>query len=232
MANPNSLNLKDEPLPTSENFDYDTLPEFGGEGREAWTAGAYTGHLPADLSELWSTFDYKPSYKGGKPGQRVSVSFDSPATITVASSPDGQHIGEGYQGRLSTAERSRDKEGLILASDIDYLLAAVQYRGPKPQTNKETMALVNKVAAGKLIGWTNEYVATCRDGVERYVAQSQNEDGSVKSVKQAGVNGCGEKYYHSDIPSKDGKKVKEFPCQCGAWLRCFNQMANVRGLTK
>lgn len=239
--NPNELNGLNEPLPDGgKGFAYGELPEFGG-GFEAHEVGEYVVILPGDLHNAWDSFQYKPTYPGApKPGTRVTLQCEGATALQVVSSPGGVHNGDQFRTRFSGAERKRDKDGNIIASDLDYLLQACGYKGKKPGSNQELADTVIQHCAAKQIAFKNEYQARCNPDKDRYiVTKTDPTTGRVlETAVEQGKKGCGESYYHGDIPVEidkatgQTKKAKAFGCACGAWLRCFDSPTNLRGLTK
>lgn len=206
-----TADLKDEVMPTTA---LDDLPEFGGF-QEPPQPGAYRFSLPPRLDNLFELFDTEK-------GQRLRVIFDRDNPLTIkASSTAGTAVGDTFHTRLSNVKRRRGKEGSVEASDLDYLLRAL---GEKvaPTTNRGYIQALQKYPA-KEFGGDITYSFVCND--QRNI-RVMGTDG--RSVEVEGRKGCGKKYYTRDVEKVDGKMPTEIQCECGAVLRAFANLENLR----
>lgn len=211
----NDLGLKDEALPTAGQ-DLADLPEFG-TFEPPPQPGAFRFKLPSDLSAIYDVFDVE-----GK-GQRVKVIFDREHPLLIVQSPGAKYNGLPFQTRLTNNERSRGKDKSVVASDFDYLLRALGVK-VKPTSNKGYVeALVPH--AGKEFGADLRYSWRC--GSERDI-RVKDAAGAVQVVE--GHKGCGEAYYQEDVPRNpvDNTVPYEITCSCGALIRAFANMDNLR----
>lgn len=213
--------LKDEALPTAL---LDDIPEFGGF-TEPPQPGPYRFRLPADMKGLWEPIDTPK-------GQRVKFTFDRDAPLTITqSAKDAGLVGTTFQTRLSNTERNR---GGSEVSDLDYLLKALSPKGTKrPPSNKAYVEAV--IALGsKEFGADISYNWSCNPTRNIRVADA---DGAVKEVE--GTPGCGWRYYQGDKAPDQAKKLGyigrtngEYPleitCTCGAIVRAFANLDNLR----
>lgn len=216
------LGLRDEQLPTAAQS-LDDLPDFGGF-RTPPQPGAFRFRLPADLSKQWDLID------AGEKGQRVRLLLDKDAPLTIVQSQNGRYNGEPFETRLSNYERSRG-QGTV-ASDLHYLLRAF---GEKvaPKTNQEWIRVVNG-HAGKEFGADLTYNYGCNEQRNKRVADGAGQ------VVETQEKGCGWRYYSGEGSLNVAKKIGyvgrqpngEYPtevsCQCGAVLRAFANVDNVR----
>ena len=209
--------LKDEPMPTGS---LDDLPEYGGF-TEPPQPGPYRFRLP-DLARCWEPYDTND-------GQRVRVIFDRDNPLTIITAKDPKVVGDGFHTRLSNQERTR---GGVPVSDLAYLLKAFGAKA-KPASNKLWVeALV--ALSGKEFGADITYSWNCSVDRDIYV-----DDGKGGTQKVDGRKGCGWKYYQGDKQADAAKKVGyigkangEYPyeiqCQCGAVIRAFANLDQIR----
>lgn len=210
-----ALGLKDEKLPTAGQGLAD-LPEFG-----TWAPppqpGPFRFKLPGDLSSIYDVFDVE-----GK-GQRVKAIFDREHPLLIVQSLGGKYNGQPFETRITNNERNRGKKDSgVVASDWDYLLRALGMKD-KPADNKGyCRALMQH--AGKEFGADLRYSWRCDR--ERDI-RVKDAAGAVQVVE--GHKGCGEGYYQEDVPKgPDGSTPYEIQCQCGAILRAFANLDNLR----
>ena len=208
------LGLKNEVLPTAGQ-DLASLPEFGG-----WEPppqpGPFRFKLPTDLSSLYDVFAARNGI-----GERIKLIFDREHPLLIVQSLGGKYNGQPFQTRLTNAERSRGKDRSV-ASDWDYLLRAFGDK-VKPKTNVEYIAMLKK-HAGKEFGADLRYSWRCGDDRDIRVRDSE---GNVQV--QEGHKGCGEGFYAEDVPKNpDGTTPYEIQCTCGAVLRAFANLDNLR----
>ena len=214
------LGLKDDTAFPTAGQDLAGLPEFG-QFREPPQPGAYRFALPTDLSTLYEPYDTPTKV----PPQRVRVIFDRDHPLTIVQSPQGRANGEPFETRLSNEERPRGKDKAIVASDWDYLIRALGVK-QKPAGNKAYIqALLPH--AGKQFGADIRYSWKCDP--KRNI-RVKDQQGNVVEVQ--GRPGCGNPYYQEDLPNggkqPDGLVPTQIQCQCGALLRCFANLDNIR----
>jgi len=214
------LDLKEEVLPAQS---LDDLPEVGGF-TPLPQPGAYKFALPADLSGVWDVFDTQK-------GQRVRMILDRDHPLTIVASPGNKSNGDSFQTRLANAERPRGKER-IEVSDLDYLLKALGEK-VRPTSNRGYIEALGKHGGGQFAADLN-YNWTCSDSRNIWVLEGEER----KEVE--GQKGCGWRYYigtKSPDTTKqigyvqkgaDGLFPSEIQCQCGAILRAFGNLDNIR----
>lgn len=209
------LGLKDEALPTAGQALAD-LPEFG-TFEPPPQPGPFRFKLPADLSALYDVFDVESK------GQRVKVIFDREHPLLITQSLNGAYNGQPFESRLTNNERNRGKKGSgVVASDFDYLLRALGVQ-TKPGSNRQYIEAL-KPHGGKEFGADLRYSWRCSQDRDIRVRDAA---GAVQVVE--GTKGCGEAYYAEDVPKgADGKTPYEITCQCGALLRAFANLDNIR----
>lgn len=212
------LGLKEEALPTAGQALAD-LPEFG-TFREPPQPGTYRFKLPDDLSAIWDVYD---AAKVG--GQRIRAMFDKDHPLLIVQSPGGKENNNPFETRISNEERSRGKDKSIVASDMDYLLRALKVE-QKPASNRAYIEAM-KLQAKKEFGADIRFSWRCSDQRNIRVKDAQ---GAVQEVE--GRKGCGTGYYQEDLPNggKDasGMVPTQIQCQCGALLRAFANLDNIR----
>lgn len=208
------LGLKDEALPTAGQ-DLGDLPEFG-TFEPPPQPGPFRFKLPMDLSAVYDVFD-APNL-----GQRVRVVFDREHPLLIVQSLGGKYNGQPFQTRISNAERARGKDKSVVASDWDYLLRALGVK-QKPANNRAYIAAL-QTNGGKEFGADLRYSWRCSTDRDIRV---KDQNGATQVVE--GTKGCGEAYYQEDVPkAADGSVPYEITCQCGALLRAFANMDNIR----
>jgi hypothetical protein len=212
------LALKDEALPAQT---YDDLPEFGGYTPPP-QPGPYRFKLPAidKLGKAYEAFDTDK-------GQRIKVLFDKDAPLTITQAKDASKVGDTYQTRISNLERKR---GDIETSDFDYLLKALGEK-QKPKNLRGYIETLNK-HAGQEFGADIAFSWHCDDKRNIY---ARDAEGKLSEVE--GTKGCGRRYYQADKTKKDEQKIARledgtYPtnvvCSCGAEVRCFANLDNIR----
>jgi hypothetical protein len=213
------LGLRDEALPTAGQALAD-LPEFGSF-REPPQPGAYRFKLPTDMSSIWDVYD-TPNKQGG---QRIRAVFDKDHPLFILQSPGGRANNEPFETRISNEERPRGKDKSIIASDMDYVLRALKV-ATKPANNRGYIDAL-KTQGGKEFGADIRYSWRCSTDRDIRV---RDKDNNIVPVD--GRKGCGTAYYQEDLPSggKDaaGNVPTQIQCQCGAVLRCFANLDNIR----
>jgi len=208
------LGLRPDTLPTGGQ-DLADLPEFG-TFEPPPQPGPFRFKLPGNLSAIYDVFDVE-----GK-GQRVRVIFDREHPLLIVQSLGGKYNGQPFQARLSNQERARGKDKSVVASDWDYLLRALGVKA-KPTTNKGYIEAV-QVHAGKEFGADLRYSWRC--GQDRDV-RVRDKEGTMQVLE--GTKGCGEAYRQEDVPKlADGSTPYEITCQCGALLRAWANLDNLR----
>jgi hypothetical protein len=212
------LGLKDEPLPTAGQ-DLTDLPEFGSFDPPP-QPGPFRFKLPMDLGAIYDVFDGSGIAQGQ---QRVRAVFDREHPLLIEQSLGGKYNGQPFQTRISNNERNRGKKGSgIVASDWDYLLRAFGIK-TKPANNKEYITAL-RGQAGKSFGADLRYSWRC--SADRDI-RVKDKDGAVQVVENH--KGCDEAFYQEDVPkSPDGTTPYEITCACGAILRAFANLDNIR----
>lgn len=212
------LGLKDEALPTAGQAMAD-LPEFGSFAPPP-QPGSYRFQLPDDMSAIYDVYD---APKVG--GQRIRVVFDKNAPLTIVQSKGGASNGLPFETRLSNEERARGKDKSIVASDVDYLLRALGLK-EKPASNKAYVVAL-QAQAKKQFGADVRYSWRCSTDRNIRVKDAQ---GNVQEVE--GRPGCGNAIYQEDLPNRgvgpDGLVPLQVQCTCGAVLRAFANLDNLR----
>ena len=213
------LGLKEEALPTAGQALAD-LPDFG-QFRDPPQPGAYRFQLPDDLGSIWDVYD-TPSKT---PPQRIRAIFDRDHPLLIVQSPGGRANNDPFETRMSNEERARGKDKSVIASDMDYLLRALKVT-QKPASNKEYINVM-KQQAKKQFGADIRYSWKC--SADRNIRMKDNA-GNVQEVE--GKKGCNSSFYQEDLPNagKDaaGNVATQIQCTCGAFLRCFANLDNIR----
>ena len=205
------LGLKDEVLPEQDLTD---LPQFGGFTPPP-PVGAYRFRVPADCSSLYEPIDHAN-------GQRIKMIFDAEHQLVIISAQDPGLINTPFETRLSSVERKRGKEGPTV-SDLDYFLAATLGVKSRPKTSKAYVQQL-QTTAGKEFNAKISYSWQCSETRPIYARQPDNTTQKVENQM-----GCGAKYYENDAPKgADGKVPYEITCQCGAVLRAFANLDNIK----
>jgi len=209
------LGLKDEALPTAGQ-ELEGLPEFGAFSPPP-QPGPFRFQLPADLSgPIYDVFE------AANLGQRIRVVFDRDHPLLIVQSMGERYNGQPFETRIANNERARGRDKSIVASDWDYLLKALGEKA-KPQTNKGYVDLLQK-HAGAQFGADLRYSWRC--SADRDI-RVRDAAGNIQTVE--GQKGCGEAYYQEDVPkAADGSTPYEITCQCGALLRAFANLDNIR----
>ena len=225
------LGLKDEGTIVTGDALAD-LPTFGTFTPPP-QPGPFRFELPKDLTSCYEVYD-TPSKV---PPQRVRIIFDADHPLTIVQSMGGKYNGEPFQTRLSNEERPRGKDKAIVASDWDYLLRAfgVQTKptrlvnGTKVPDNKGYIE-ATKPHARKQFGGDIRYSWKCGQDRNIRVATVDPATGARTGVQEVeNQKGCGNSYYGDDVPKNpDGTTPLEITCQCGALLRAFANLDNIR----
>ncbi len=213
------LALKDEPLPTAGQT-LDNLPDFG-TFKEPPQPGAYRFRLPDDLSAIWDVYDTPTKL----PPQRVRAIFDKDHPLLIVQSAGGRYNNEPFETRISNEERKRGKDKDIVASDMDYVLRALKFT-TKPGSNKAYIEAM-KLQAKKEFGADIRFSWKC--SADRNI---RVKDAAGVSQEVQGRPGCGATYYQEDLvqggKGADGQVPTQIQCVCGAALRCFANLDNIR----
>jgi hypothetical protein len=225
------LNLKDEGTVVPGDALAD-LPTFGNFVPPP-QPGPFRFKLPANLTSCYDVYD-TPSKV---PPQRVRILFDSDHPLEITQSTGGKYNGTPFQTRMSNEERSRGKDKSIVASDWDYLLRALGelakptrlVAGVKVPDNKGYIEITRK-HAGKEFGGDIRYSWRCDDKRHIRVETKDAVSGARMGVQEVETqNGCGNAFYGDDVPRlPDGTTPLEITCQCGALLRAFANLDNLR----
>jgi hypothetical protein len=208
--------LKDEPIPV---MNVEDLPDFGSWAQPP-QPGPYRFKLPASLATAFEIYEDK-----GK--QYIRALFDKDAPLLIVNDPRQKHTNEAFQTRLTNQRRKR---GEIEASDLDYLLKALG-ETTTPTSNRAYMETLQKHAAQEFTADIT-YNWTCSDTRDIYV-----DDGAGGTKKdESGRKGCGKKYYQAEKTKKPEQQIQkvngEYPyeiaCTCGAVVRAFANIDNMR----
>lgn len=209
------LGLAADPLPTAGQ-DLADLPEFGSFEPPP-QPGPFRFKLPGDLKAIYDVFDV-----AALGGQRIRVIFDREHPLLITQSLGGKYNGQPFQTRLSNQERARGKDKSVVASDLDYLLRALGDKA-KPASNRGYIEALMK-HAGAEFGADLRYAWRCSSDRD---IRTRDQAGAVQVVE--GQQGCGRAYYAEDVPKNaDGTTPYEIPCECGAMLRAFANVDNLR----
>lgn len=221
------LGLKDEELPTAGQM-LDEIPEFGAR-TPLPQPGAFRLKLPKDLSKSWDVIEVT---KNGKDEQRVKLIFDKDNPLLIVQSLGNRYDGQPLQTTLTNNERVRGSSGVV-ASDLHYLAKAFGEK-QTPKSNQAWVRLVNTFG-DREFGADWQFSWQCSEHRDVY-----HPDGQGGSVKVEGTKGCGWRYYQGDGQPNPTKKTGyiskpaggEYPvdlqCQCGALLRAFGNLDNIR----
>lgn len=208
------LGLKEEQLPTAGQ-DLADLPEFG-TFEPPPQPGPFRFKLPMDLSAIYDVFD-SPTL-----GQRIKVIFDRDHPLLIVQSVGGKYNQQPFQTRLTNAERARGKDKSVVASDFDYLLRALGVKA-KPTSNRGYIEAL-KPHGGKEFGADLRYSWRCSTDRDIRVKDASGNTQVVENHK-----GCGASFYQEDVDRlPDGTTPYEITCTCGALLRAFANMDNLR----
>lgn len=219
------LDLKDEQMPA---LNADDLPEYG-----AWAPppqpGPYRFRLPADLSKVFETYE-----KNGKHFLRAKFDKDNPLVI-VRSAAHPEYLNQTFTTQLSTERRKR---GDIEASDMDYLLKALEPKGTVLPTTLRGFGETLARHAGGEFDADISYSWNCSESRDIYKAKIDPATGQPtdETEKQEGVKGCGAKYYQAEKTKKTEQQIAkvagsypyEIACRCGAIVRAFANLDNMR----
>lgn len=212
------LGLKDEKLPTAGES-LDNLPQFG-QFTPPPQPGPYRFRLPKDLTNVYDTFE-----AGDGKGQRLTMIFDAQSPLLIVQSKNDRYNGEPFQTRINNNERPRGKDKK-LASDLDYLIVAFEGSGAqKPATNKAYLEKV-RTYGGREFGADVRWSWRCNK--ERTI---RVRDAAGALVEMPDKKGCGEAYYQEDVENMktaEGEFPLEIQCSCGAVLRGFGNLDNIR----
>lgn len=196
--------------------------------------GTYRFELPP-AAALVNVFDVVQTDKG----QRIKAQFKGDAPLKIVQSPGKALDGEPFSTTITNVERKRDRQGLVIASDMDYLLKGLG-ETVKAKTNKQYGdALVKH--AGATFTADVEWSWSCNDRRPAYF-EAVDEQGqpsgqfgpmddptSALEGEDAGKRaGCGRRYYASDVPKVDGQFPLRITCECGASVRAFANLTRFR----
>lgn len=225
------LELKDEGTVVPGDALAD-LPTFGNFTPPP-QPGAFRFKLPANLNSCYEAYDTPTKV----PPQRVRILFDGDHPLEITQSQGAKYNGTPFQTRLSNEERKRGKDAAIVASDWDYLLRALGettkptrlVAGVKVPDNKGYIEATKK-HAGKEFGGDIRYSWKCASDRNIRVEQKDPASGARTGVQEVeNQKGCGNSFYGDDVPRQpDGTTPLEITCQCGALLRAFANLDNLR----
>jgi hypothetical protein len=208
--------LKDEPIPV---INVEDMPDFGSWAQPP-QPGPYRFKLPASLTNIFEIYEDK-----GK--QYIRAIFDKDNPLLIVQDVRQKHTGEAFQTRLANQRRKR---GEIEVSDLDYLLKALGETA-SPASNRAFMETLQKYAAKEFTGDVS-YSWNCQDTRDRYIDDGQG--GTKKD--ESGAKGCGKRYYQAEKTKKPEQQIQkvngEYPyeitCTCGAIVRAFANLDNIR----
>jgi hypothetical protein len=208
--------LKPEKLPTAGQ-DLADLPDFGAFEPPP-QPGPFRFKLPMDLATIYDVFDV-----AALNGVRVRAIFDREHPLLIVQSLGGKYNGQPFHTRIANNERNRGKAGSgIVASDWDYLNKAFGEK-VKPADNAGYITLLKKHPGGEF-GADIRYSWRCDS--TRPIRTRDNQ-GVVQVVENQ--KGCGEAFYQEDVPKNaDGTTPYEITCTCGALLRAWANLDNIR----
>ena len=224
MSKLEELNLADEAIEVPEE-----VPEQSGGFQPLPQPGTYTFRLPADLGDVWNSFERNNV-------ERISAKFDRDNPLAIIDSPGGAYDGLTLANvSVTNVERGRGREK-VMVSEMFYMIQALYQGEELPALNSNAAyakALIAK--AGKTFKAEVEWSANCSEHRDMYVEQ---EDGSKK--QQDGTPGCGAAYYtNTGDPSnripvdEDNEFVDSFACalsgnECPATLRAFPRITRFK----
>ena len=160
------------------------------------------------------------SITGAAQAQIVKVKFSGKHALQVGN----------QQFSASLSNRSRMLRG-VSVNDLAYLAGATGYPDVLRSNRDYIKAL--QAAAGKSFKADVELNASCRSTHDIY-------DDTGEQV--LGVKGCGQEWHLRAYKKKNGKQVvampkasdgsyaETFPCNCGAYLRAFPNLSNIRAV--
>lgn len=225
------LGLKDEGTVVTGDTLAD-LPVFGTFTPPP-QPGPFRFKLPTDLTTCYEVYDTPTK----TPPQRVRLIFDQDHPLEILQSVGGKYNGQPFQTRLSNEERSRGKDKAIVASDWDYLLRALGIQtkptrlvnGQKVPDNRGYIEATRPLA-GREFGGDIRYSWKCDEKRNIRVATVDPQTNQRTGIQEVdSQRGCGNAFYGEDVPNNpDGTKPLEITCQCGALLRAFANLDNLR----
>jgi hypothetical protein len=208
--------LKDEPIAV---LNVEDLPDFG-----SWAPppqpGPYRFKLPANLSNIFELYEDKGT-------QHIRAIFDKDAPLLIVQDVRQKQVGNAFQTRLTNQRRKR---GDIEASDLDYLLKALG-ETTTPGSNRAFIEALQKYASKEFTADIS-YSWNCQDTRDRYI-----DDGAGGTKKdESGAKGCGKRFYQAEKTKKPEQQIQklngEYPyeitCTCGAIVRAFANLDNIR----
>lgn len=209
------LGLAPEKLPTAGQ-PLEGLPEFG-TFEPPPQPGPFRFKLPMDLGSIYDVFE------AGTLGKRVRAVFDREHPLLIVQSLGGKYNNQPFQTRIANNERNRGKAGSgVVASDWDYLNKALGEK-IKPDSNAGYIQILRK-HPGAEFGADIRYSWRCGEDRDIRVKDAQ---GATQVVE--GHKGCGAAFYPEDVPKNpDGSTPYEITCTCGALLRAWANLDNIR----
>lgn len=208
------------------------LPEQGGGSRETLLPGTHTFRLPDNLEGLWHDGNGIVDNRPGSPthGQKVirpSLKFDKNNPLIVVGGPDD---GAPMLATIGTNPRPRGKKDdpkTPYISDAAFFLEIGLQDKSRPKTLPELKATINRYG-GKTVRIEHGLSAQCNPEKVRYIAvEAADEAGNVHVTSMQdpdGTKGCGRRYYTKDFKLPAGGYSDQLQCQCGAYLRGFEQI--------
>lgn len=214
------LDLSDDPRPT----DFNDMPEARAAFRPMQQPGTYIFQTPAEIEDKQFSQKQVPNQ-----GPTLFLSFREDKGLKNLST------GEQFDTQINNMTYERGKKGeKKKGDDIAYLIKACGGMLPPGAGNKTYAGEVKRVCGGKKFRADVVISAKCNPQNDVYVGGQQ-----VKGRK-----GCGQKfdmraYQINQGPnagkqvlaiarSKDGVWAEGAQCPCGAEVRAFANLANIR----
>jgi len=201
MATLQELQLKNEGI--GEEFSTADLPEQE-RGRITLQPGVYRFQLPPaeKMANAWVPLENQtvPDGKGGQIDgvTRFAVRFNEDCPLEIVQSPNNERNGQAFRWFCSNRERARNKDRTKVASDMDYVIAAVLGEKHLKRGDNPRYAALFTECAGKQftatvsIGWYSNPKSDI-------YAVFEDEKGETSVQPVEGVHGDGKRYYARDI---------------------------------
>lgn len=252
MADPKELALRDT---AEESYTGDELPSQGGGFTPTIMPGIHTFQLPANIDQLWSTFDVEKKDAAGNailiadpndPAKQIPAT-DQHLMLKFDRDNPLVHIGGDYDGlpatcTISTLARKRGKgDDAPVVADMTYFVRKCLADKTAVVKRGDWIPIVNK-HAGAIIRVESGLSAYCDPERVRYVS-----DGAGGVVEDpAGTHGCGKgpapkmrdkgRYYSQDfrvpeqVPNAEtGEMVRTGKTVMTDQITCHSCGAALRG---
>lgn len=228
MSTINDLNLRND---VYQDEIPDELPEQGGSYVPQLPPGSYWFQLPANLAQLWESFDQvnDPVTKQplAKPIQRLRLRFSKEAPLVVTAAADTALVGSVLVQSVSNAPRVRSKKAdQPPVSDMTYLVRE-SLRDNSPLKSPQDWINVMNQHAGHHFPAEVGRTANCRNDKVRYITDPADPSKAIEDP--TGQKGCGTRVYTQAFKAKDQQGhdiwIERVTCpKCGAALRGFAQI--------